>query len=272
VWIIGGQLSAPVPRAIGGAPAGLDARSVEFSSASGSIIHGWVFRGVSGRGAVLLLHGVRGNRLDMLARAEFLHQAGYSVLLIDLQSHGESTGRRITFGYLESRDVSAAIAFLNRELPRERIGVIGVSLGAASFVLASPHPAVNAVVLESMYPTIDQAIADRLRLHLGPLGPMLAPLLEVQLRPRLGVSSDQLRPVDSLKGLGAPVLVIAGTQDQHTTPLETEAIFSAAAPPKQLWFVPGAGHVDLHAFSKLEYQRRILQFFSTYLPSSGLSK
>jgi uncharacterized protein len=208
----------------------------------------------------------------MLARAEFLHRAGYSVLLIDFQSHGESIGRRITFGYLESRDVYAALTFLNREFPGERIGVIGVSLGAASFVLASPRPAVSAVVLESMYPTIDQAIADRLRLHLGFLGPVLAPLLEMQLRPRLGVSPNQLRPIDSLHQLAAPVFVIAGTKDQHTTPPETEAIFSAAAAPKQLWFVPGAGHVDLHAFSKLEYERRILEFFSTYLPPSGLSE
>jgi alpha-beta hydrolase superfamily lysophospholipase len=70
--------------------------------------------GDAGRGAVLLLHGVRSYRRSMLSRAIFLHDIGYSVLLINLQAHGESAGKRITLGYLESRDVVAAREFLRR--------------------------------------------------------------------------------------------------------------------------------------------------------------
>jgi pimeloyl-ACP methyl ester carboxylesterase len=90
----------------------------------------------------------------MLSRAEFLQRSGYSVLLIDFQAHGESTGQHSTFGDLESRDVVAALELLRLELPGERLGVIGVSLGAAAFVLAEGRPKVDAAVLESMYPTI----------------------------------------------------------------------------------------------------------------------
>lgn len=63
----------------------------------------------------------------MLSRAEFLHLAGYTALLNDLQSHGESTGQRISFGYQESHDVSAALKLLRTRLPDERIGVIYVA-------------------------------------------------------------------------------------------------------------------------------------------------
>jgi uncharacterized protein len=265
VWVAGGQLSAPVPRVIGDAPASLGAQPVQIASASGSTIHGWFSRGVTGRGAVLLLHGVRGDRRDMLPRAQFLHRAGFSVLLIDFQSHGESSQHRITFGYLESRDVSAALAFLTQKLPGEKLGVIGASLGAAAFVLAQPRPPVSAVVLESMYPTIDQAVADRLQIYLGRLGPLLAPLLEMQLKPRLGVSPEQLRPIDGMGLIHAPVFIIAGTLDQRTKPNETQAIFSAALPPKELWLLAGAAHVDLYAFAGEEYERRILHYFSSYL-------
>ncbi len=48
--------------------------------------------GQKGKGAVLLLHGVRADRREMLNRARFLKEEGYSVLLIDLPSHGESDG------------------------------------------------------------------------------------------------------------------------------------------------------------------------------------
>jgi len=227
IWLTADTLSAPVPRPIGEPPASLDARPAQFLSRSGSVIHGWLCPGHVGRGAVPLLHGVRGDRRDMVSRAEFLHRAGYTVLLIDLQSHGESRGRRITFGYLESRDVAAALEFLTREAPGERIGVIGQSLGAAAFVLAKPRPNVSALVLEWMYPTIDQAVQDRLRLHLGWLGPILAPLLELSLEPFLGITPDDLRPIDSMSSVHAPVFILAGTNDEHTTWKETQAIFDA---------------------------------------------
>lgn len=264
-WLAGEELSAPAPRVVGPPPSGISAEAVEFESRSGSTIHGWLSRGSPSQGAILLLHGVRGDRRDMLSRAEFLHSAGYSVLLIDFQAHGESGGKRITFGYLESRDVAAALGFLKSRLPQERVGVIGVSLGAAAFVLANPRPAVSAAILESMYPTIDEALSDRLRFHLGRFGPLLAPLLRMQLKLRLGITADELRPIDRISQIGAPVLIIAGTADQHTTPQETQAIFDAAAPPKQIWWVPAAAHVNLHHFASGEYERRVLEYFSNYL-------
>ena len=262
-WVAGGELSAPVPRSIGSPPPSLGGQDVVFTSGSGSSVHGWFVRCESGQGAVLLLHGVRGDRRDMQSRAEFLHARRYSVLLIDFQAHGESPGAQITFGARESLDVTAALINLQRWVPGEPIGVIGVSLGAAAFVLAENRPAVNAVVLESMYPTVEQAVSDRLRLHLGPVGPMLAPLLLVQIRPRLGIGIDQLRPIDRVGAIGAPVFILSGTLDQHTSIGEARALFAAASKPKDFWAVEGAAHVNLHNYAKEEYERRVLSFLET---------
>ena len=67
----------------------------------------------------------------MLPRARFLHDAGYAVLLFDLQAHGESTGDRVTFGIKEGLDVASALGVLRQNAPGERVGVIAVSLGGA---------------------------------------------------------------------------------------------------------------------------------------------
>ena len=266
-WVVGGELFAPVPRSVGAAPSSLGVENVTFQSASGSLVHGWFATGMKGQGAVLLLHGVRGDRRDMLSRASFLHDLGYSVLLIDFQAHGESPGDRITFGDRESRDVVAALAYLQHRAPCERLGVIGVSLGAAAFVLAEGRPPVNAVVLESMYPTIEQAVTDRLRLHLGAVGPVFAPLLMVQIRSRLGTSAERLRPIDRIGSIRAPVLILNGTRDQHTTLEEAHALFAAAHPPKTFWAVEGAAHVNLHTYAKVEYEHRIAAFLGALLRS-----
>jgi fermentation-respiration switch protein FrsA (DUF1100 family) len=228
-------------------------------------VAGWYLRGQPGRGAVLLLHGVRADRRHMLARARFLAAAGHAVLLIDLPAHGESAGERISFGVRESAGVHAALAYLRRELPRERLGVIGVSLGAASFVLSGAAPTVQAAVLESMYPTIEAAVANRLAMRLGPPGRWFASLLLWQLPLRLGVRAEQLRPLAAMPALGVPVLLASGTLDLQTPWTETERLFAAAAAPKELWACQGAAHVDLHAHGPAAYEQRVGAFLATHL-------
>lgn len=264
VLVAGEMLSASFPATVGAAPADLHASTVRIATPDGYVA-GWLAPGAPHSGAVLLMHGVRASRLDMLARARFLSKLGYTVLLIDLPSHGESTGSRITFGAREKDGARAALAFLARRFPGERIGVIGVSLGAAALVLSHPQPAPDAVVLESMYPTINEAVANRLQTRLGAAGRWLAPLLVQQLPLRAGVSPAQLRPVDDAAALHSPVFVISGGADLHTPIAETRRIFAALPGPKQLWIIDRAAHVDLHAFAPDQYERRVGAFFAAHL-------
>lgn len=264
VWGAGEMLSRPASRAVGPPPADLGAESIRLPVSASDTVSGWFARG-QGRGAVLLLHGLRSDRRQMLARARFLQAAGYAVLLIDLPAHGESTGGRIGFGLREAAGVRAALAYLRAQLPGQRVGAIGVSLGAAALVFSRPAPSVDAVILESLYPTMAEAVSNRLHLRFGSPGRLLAPLLLWQLPLRLGVSADDLRPVMAMPALSAPVLVAAGTDDLHTTWPETERVFAAAREPKVLWAVQGAAHGDLHAFSPDAYRERVLAFLSRHL-------
>ncbi len=149
---VGWELSRPVPARIGPAPVELQAEAITFRSESGSMIRGWLSRGTTHGGVVLLLPGVRANRLAMVDRALVLHAAGYSTLLIDFQATGESPGDAITFGWRERLDVIAAVQTLRRMLPGEPIGIIGTSLGGAATLLAAP-------ALDVQEPTAD-AIRD----------------------------------------------------------------------------------------------------------------
>ncbi|MEP6897309.1 MAG: alpha/beta fold hydrolase [Rhodanobacter sp.] len=264
VWLVGDALIHPARVEIGPPPLDFQARSVRFDSSSGSRIHGWFASG-QGRGAVLLLHGVRANRLSMLARARFLHAAGYSVLLIDFQASGESSGDAITFGHLESRDAAAALTELRRLVPGERVGIVGTSMGGAATLLADPPLDADAIVLEQVYPTLAQALDDRLQLHAGALGRWFAPFLIATVRPHLGFSMDQMRPIDRIGQVTIPKLLIVGDADQHTPIRESLALYAAAASPKELWIIHGARHVDLHRYAAGAYEARLLAFFNHWL-------
>jgi uncharacterized protein len=265
VGFVGHTLIAPTREVIGPPPPELSATDVSFRSASGGVIHGWFSSGSPGRGAILLLHGVHANRLAMLPRARWLHTLGYSVLLIDFQAAGESDGKAVTFGYLESSDVCAALLFLRARLPGERVGIIATSMGGAAVLLAEPPVRVDAVVLEQVYPTIDEATRDRLALHLGSIGPWLSPPFLASMHFLLGIDPGQLRPIDHIGGLSSPKLLIAGDADMHTRLVESRAMFLAAGTNSSFWIVPGARHVDLYQYAGDDYRRHVGDFLDLEL-------
>lgn len=264
-WFAGSSLTAPVNRPVGSCPDDLVCEQVEFASGSGGVIKGWFLPGEKGKGAVVLMHGLRASRLDLVDRIRFLRRAGYSVLAFDFQGSGESPGDRLTFGYLESRDAEAALGFIGGKLPGEKIGVVGISMGGAAFLLARDKSEVGALILEMVYPTIRKAVENRLNLWLFNGAGNFSFLLTQQFPLRLGVSADQLRPLDRIKDVRAPVLIIAGENDRHTTLEESKQLFDAASEPKEMWIVPQAEHADLFKVAPAEYERRVLGFFEKNL-------
>ncbi|MBL8696995.1 MAG: alpha/beta fold hydrolase [Alphaproteobacteria bacterium] len=259
------HLIAPQPAPAGPPPPGLGVEAIGFDSPSGSRIAGWFASGRTGAGAVLLLHGVRATRASMTARMAWLAREGYAVLAVDLQAHGESPGRFITFGRREALDAAAAVAILRARLPGERIGAIGASLGGAAALLGTEPLAVDALVLEAVYPDIRSAVANRLAIRLGEVGRRLTPLIEAAARLMTGLSPDELRPIDRIGAARAPILVAAGAEDRHTTAAETQAMFVRATGMKQLWMVPGVAHVDLHAAAPAAYEATVGAFLSLHL-------
>jgi uncharacterized protein len=258
-------LTSPNRSIVGDLPTDFAGESIEIPSESGSSLRTWFVPGPPKAPGVVLLHGLEGSRRAMLARARWLHDVGFSVLLFDFQAHGESPGDSITFGYLESKDATAAVDYLRRRLVDSRIGVIGVSMGAAAALLADPPLAADALVVEEVYPSLDQAISDRITMRLGAWASILTPAFTLQVRPRFGVSHSWLRPIDRVSQLRMPKLFVAGTADGHTTIAESEAVYAAAAEPKEMWAIEGAGHVDFHAFYRAEYERRVGAFLTQYL-------
>jgi fermentation-respiration switch protein FrsA (DUF1100 family) len=187
--------------------------------------------------------------------------------MIDLHGHGESPGKRITMGYLEQHDVQAAVEFARHRNPHHRIGVVGCSLGGAASLFGSPL-GIDALVLESVYPTIRQAVDNRISVRLGPLSHIITPALLCQLRPRLGVSESDLRPIDRLASVGCPILLATGELDRHTTLAETRHMFDTARSPKELVVFPGAAHVDLYSHDPGLYVEKILSFLNARLRPS----
>ena len=264
VWIVGGRLVESANRTVGAPPEDFLCETIFIESESGSKLAAWYAPHPVSTATVILLHPVRSDRRAMLDRARFLADQDYDVLLIDMQAHGESPGENITNGHREKLDVAAAVDFVKRRHPDHRIGIDGWSLGGAATLLAVPL-GVDAIVIESVYPTISEAAYNRVAIRLGPLNHLVAPALLCQLKPRLGVSLSDLRPIDFVSRVGCPLLVLAGDADAHTPLEETQRMFAEAEEPKQLVVFENAAHEDLMAFDRELYETEVGEFFDAYL-------
>ncbi len=234
--------------------------TVRFPARDGLKLEGWFVPCPGATKAVVLLHGYGCIRTQLLARAKLFHDQGYAVLLYDARGHGRSEGELVSFGYYEKSDVLGALDWLRAKGFGE-IGCLGISMGGATLAMMGPElTGVKWVVIESVYPTLTNAVDQRFRRSYrmpGWLGGMLmVPFAEW----RLGLKAKNVSPREGIAGLRCPVFVMTGDLDEHTLHEKAREVFDHAKEPKQWWLVPGAAHVDLYGFAKAEYEKRLLGF------------
>lgn len=271
VWLSGcayiGEIAvSSVQSPVGDPPADLNAWTVDVPVPIGPPLAAWLLPAPEGAPGMVLLHGITDSRRQLVDRGRFLHEAGYAVLLVDLPGHGESPGDRIGYGWLERDAAAASVGYLKRSRPHTRVGVLGLSLGGAAATLAGPALNADALILEGVYPSLEDAIEGRIRRHTGPLAPLLIAAALAQIRPRIGVPPDSLRPIEAVRRTNTPTLVISGAKDPYTPPEQARALYDAVPGPKDLWLVPGGGHGNLYNTAPETYRLRVLGFLSEHLP------
>ena len=98
-----------------------------------------------------------------------------------------------------------------------------------------------------------------------PLGGIQADLMLAQMPLRLGYSAADVRRVDRIGGLGAPVLMLAATEDPFVGREQTEALFRAAADDKKLVWFEARGHIDLFRADPQRYESVVVPFLERKL-------
>lgn len=244
---------------------GLDYRDVTFTAADGVTLRGWYLPSENGA-AIIVGHGIGAYRA--LDPAEVLARHGYGVLTFDWRAHGASDGTLCTFGYHEVRDVAGALAWLQQQpgIDPERIGMLGESMGAVAGIRAAAQtPGIKALVAESPYPDLEEAIHNVWRgtgLPTFPFVPLQIALGEWQT----GLSLDAMQPLDDVATIQPrPLLLLAGGQDPITGPEAGQLYYAAAGKSAELWFEPDLGHVAIRQVYPDEYEQRVVSFFDAAL-------
>lgn len=244
----------------------LPAEEVYFPSRDGTRLAGWFIPAgtTAPSPGVVLSHGWRRSRAELLPHADFLHRAGFAVFAFDHRHRGKSGGEAITMGLQEQDDLLGTLDQLcaRPEVDAERIGVLGMSMGAVVAILvAARDQRVCAVVAECPYAT-NEAIMTRSIRHYFRLPRFpFAVLAKWVIERRLGQSLDSAEALAAVGALSPrPLFLIADERDAVIGSQEAERLFQAAGEPKRFWLVPGADHSRGWQAAPEEYERRVLDF------------
>jgi hypothetical protein len=251
---------AAVPAADLGAPF----KDVEFTTGDGLRLRGWYIRSRNGA-AVISFPG----RTSSQKRAKLLARHGYGVLLFDRRGEGESDGDPNLFGWHGERDILAAVAFLRArpDVDPQRIGGIGLSVGGEMMIeAAAESSALKAIVSEGASErSVRDVVANPGTTWQNVLGNGVATI-------GTAVFGNSLPPA-ALRSLvpritGA-VFFVYGQRGQPAEEPANKAFYAAARGPKELWGVPGSGHIGGTEAAPEEYERRVVGFFDRTLLGEG---
>jgi len=227
---------------------GLAFDDVIIPTANGRRLAGWFVPGGGGpRPVVILVHGWGRTRERMLPYAEMLHPAGFHLLAFDARHHGASDRDGHASMKKFSEDIIAVVSYLETrtEVDKERIGVLGLSIGGSAAIHAAAHdPRIRAVVTVGSFAHPRDAM-----LAMGLGHPLLAPGMPLAFRIaewRVGARFDDLAPERHIAGIAGRALLIHGEDDRVVPVEDLERLRECARGRASAWRVAGRGHSDPH--------------------------
>ena len=246
---------------------GLKYENVSFKSRDGLMLKGLLIKTNKSKGMIILAHGWEGNKEGLLNYSKFLARNSYEVLIFDFRGFGESEGGYSSLGYYERFDVLDAIDYIKsrKDLNSDFIGGLGFSMGGASMLMTIKDSQVfDALVIDSVYPTIHQNVGRRFNTVYGfPKFPFATSLVFWGGIIN-GFNGFDLAPEKYIAEAKFPIFIIQGTEDYQVSIGDANLLFNKAQEPKQMWIVNGSKHTGAFLDYPNLYENKVICFFDTY--------
>ena len=217
---------------------------------------------------VIVVHGFTNDKEDMKPYAWMFHELGYNVLMPDNMSHGDSEGQIIGYGWNDRLNVIKWAELLVEQNSDSEITLFGVSMGAATVMMASgeeslPDQVVN-IIEDCGYSSVwDELKYQAKEMYNLPAFPILYEVSAIS-KIRAGFSYGQASSVNQLKNNTRPVLFIHGSDDTFVPTNMVYKNYQATQGEKELYIVKGAGHAKSFETDPQAYIEKISTFLKKY--------
>ncbi len=214
---------------------------------------------------VIVAHGYGCTQQNSWYIASTYLSMGYNVLTPDLRASGDSEGQFLTMGYKESGDITHWADEIVKRYPEARIALHGVSMGAATVMLAAASnklPSnVVACIEDSGFTSAYHLLALRLEDSFGLPGFPAMNLLDWRCEHLAGFSLRHAAPIKVMDRVRMPILFIHGEKDTLVPPYMADLLYEACwSPRKEIFIAPDTIHGAASQTVHDEYYEKVRKF------------
>lgn len=238
---------------------------VRFKSADGTELLGVWFmaKKLPSKGVIVHFHGNAENLTTHFLFVYWLAAEGYDVFTFDYRGYGGSGGEKSLKGAVEDGVAALRAARGRAGGSRDRLVVVGQSLGGALALAALDRDGgegVRGVVLDSTFASYRRVA----RLKLGGLWPTWA--LQYPLSALL--ISDRWAPERLIaRRTPVPLLVLHAVGDPIVPYREGRRLYDLAPGPKEFWKLDTKGHTEAFYAQASRYRPPFLDWLDRILPN-----
>lgn len=266
---------------------GLDHEDVTFKAADGTILSGWLIHGGTDKLIVQSHFGVQACRagftpegkgmvklwneeIPFLQHAKYLVEKGYSVLMYDFRSHGNSGEAKdnwVSWGPNEAQDLVAAIDFVTHHPTYKdaQIGLLSICMGAAATTYAygsnhlQKYKQIKAMVAIQPMRYIDFVKA------LGLPG-FVQKWVHTENSKRVGFDMPSKSFKEDVQKIPVPTLLVQNDQDEYLNRESIEAYYDSLNVEKEMLWLSDIGKKRAAAYDHLtKNPEEILYWFDNHL-------
>lgn len=209
-------------------------------------LHGLFAAQSDPRAPVLLyLHGARYDVRGSAHRMRRMQELGFAVLGVDYRGFGRSDAE-LPSEAMAYEDARAAWDWLATRHPQVPRFVFGHSLGGAIAVhLATEVGDEAGLIVEGSFPSIAEVVGT-FKWGWLPVSPLITQRFDAAAR---------------IARVGAPVLVVHGSEDRLIRPELGQRLYEQAAAPKRFVLVEGGSHHNTNALGQPLYRQALAELF-----------
>lgn len=240
-------------------------RDVFITAKDGLKLHGTYFPVGDESKVVICFHGYTSEGMkDYIALSGYYMKKGYSMLLVDERSHGQSEGEYIGFGYWDRFDAVAWIDFILKNNGNNvQILLHGTSMGGATVLMTSGldlPKQVKGIVSDCAFTSPKYVFTHVLHsmYHL-PAFPVIQITSAVNKR-KAGFGMDDCNSAREIKKAKVPILFIHGDADTFVPCSMCEEIYENCTSPKKKLIVKGAAHAESYYKDTKAYESALDDF------------
>ena len=228
---------------------GMDDVWIEFDSqetGEPARLHGlWLPQPRVDAPVLLYLHGARYDVRGSAHRMRRMHDLGFAVLGVDYRGFGRSTPT-LPSETLAYEDARAAWDWLAARHPQAARYVFGHSLGGAIAVHLDHEVAdESGLIVEGSFPSIPDVVTS-FKWGWLPVSPLI---------------TQRFDAAERIGRVGAPVLVVHGSEDRLIQPELGQALYERASAPKRFVLVEGGSHHNTNSVGQPQYRQALADLF-----------